>query len=208
MKLKLLVAMLCICSFPAFSQISKGQWLVGGGLDFTSHTDERFNWATYSEKEFSIPINAGYFVADNLAIGLRAKYSNYTQDISYVSAFFRDYSFSGTSIGGGPFIRGYLVPGTSAFNLLLEGSYLYGYMETTSQYKGLSPSSDSRKTSEFMIAGGPVYFINPNIALEGIIGYRSQTVIDSEDKASTFFIGIGFQVHLGKAKEDAPKFKR
>ncbi|MES2560027.1 MAG: outer membrane beta-barrel protein [Bacteroidota bacterium] len=208
MKSKLLAIFLCIAMSPAFSQIRRTQWIVGGGLNYSSRTEEVFGVATIDEKQFSIPVSAGYFVANNIALGLRLAYGYIKESISYTSFYFRDYSYSGSSIAGGPFLRGYLLSNTSPVNFVVETGYQYGHMESMYQRTGLKATSQTRKLSVIAIEAGPVFFLNPNIALECLLGYRNETIIGSKNNANAFYIGAGFQVHLGKGKIAEPKFKK
>jgi len=63
----------------AQSQLTKGNWLVGGNGKFYSYTSN-YNSAAYnstaSYTQIDLSPNVGYFVADKLAFGLRPTFSS------------------------------------------------------------------------------------------------------------------------------------
>jgi hypothetical protein len=51
-----------------------------------------------------------------------------------------------------------------------------------------------------LFSGGPVIYFNSSVGLEFTGNYRIDRVHDTKTSAKTFFIAIGFQVHLEKDK--------
>ncbi len=50
---------------------------------------------------------------------------------------------------------------------------------------------------------GPVFLINPSIAIELTLSYSSSKIKDSPHATNTFMTGLGFQIHLGSNKGDS-----
>ena len=71
MKKVLLAAIVLMSAQAGFSQISKGQWLVGGTAGFASEKTGDFKTTTVN-----ISPDAGYFFVDRLAAGLRVGFTS------------------------------------------------------------------------------------------------------------------------------------
>ena len=175
MKKVLLAAIVLMSAQAGFSQISKGQWLVGGNAGFASEKqgDDKSTTITISP-------NAGYFFIDHFAGGLRVNFqSTKPKGVSATSLY---------SIA--PFVRYYFLPTGQKVNVFADGEYGFG------SYKPGGGSSAS--LNEFAISAGPAIFLSPNTALEFALGYSSYGgKAYGDDRQNTFGLKIGFQVHLG-----------
>ncbi|MES2780278.1 MAG: hypothetical protein V4651_10320 [Bacteroidota bacterium] len=208
MKLKLLVVLFCLCTVQSFSQIRKGQWLAGGSSVF-SYDETKYSQSYSSQLNTQTAINFGYFIFNRVAIGMNVNFT-YFKDNSPTTG----YGYSGyltSTVGGstGPFIRGYFLPVTSRMNFMLQGGYQFGITKATIinpyYYYGYREISSINRTHNFMIAGGPVFVLNPNVTLELLIAYNLQKLEASTLQTNSFLKGIGFQIHLGKGKQAAEK---
>jgi hypothetical protein len=186
---KLFVSYLFITFFfTANSQITKGNWLVGGTGKFYSYTTQ-YSSATYSNEakytQIDLSPNIGYFVIDKLAFGLRPAFSSIKGKV--------------TTTGGmptnlqrywiGPFGRYYFLPSDRQVNILTDISYQHGF------FGGISKGS----LSALSAMAGPVVYFNSCVGTELLLGYSS-SIGDVEgfqkETRKGFQIAIGFQIHL------------
>lgn len=166
----------------ANSQITKGNWLVGGNGSFTTFkvVDEKTRYLQLSS-------NIGYFLFDKFAAGLKPSYV-YTK-AGGGSTFFSKSS----GIYFGPFARYYFLTADKPFNILLEGSYQHGI-----EKKGDDYITTNYSLNTFSIAAGPVIYFNTSVGLEFLVGYGQTKYTTEEHFESRFQMGIGLQVHLEK----------
>lgn len=171
------IALLTV-SVTSFSQINKGQWLVGGsaGLEFSKFGDDDDSKVT----SVSLSPNAGYFFINNFAGGARISFQSVKEENE--DAF--------TSILFAPFVRYYFLPSAQKVNVFADASYGFGSMK----------AGDSESFNQFAVAAGPAVFLSPNTALEFTLQYRSQggDAFGGDDRLNNFGVNVGFQIHLGK----------
>ena len=188
-KLKILqkIFLLIIASFflikNSNSQITKGNWLVGGSAIYSSINYSSTSSARYKQIDFQISPIIGYFLKDNFAIGIKPS-------VTYGSNGFNN---SSTIIAVGPFVRYYFLKPENIFNLFMEGNYAYGNIKAKNQGPG-------QKLSTFSFAAGPVFYFNSTVGLEFIISYTNSVVKGFSGHNSRVMFGIGFQIHLEKDK--------
>ncbi|MGN6435467.1 MAG: outer membrane beta-barrel protein [Agriterribacter sp.] len=192
MKRTLLILFIFFSASSAFSQINKGQFLVGGSGAFSSETKNGVE-----AKRFTLSPNVGYFFFDKLAGGLDLNFYN-----SKVK-FGTDQNRS-TSYGISPFVRYYILPAPNKINLVAEAGY--GFFTGKSRYSNENAFTTTGHGYSF--SAGPVFFIRPNIALELTAGYAESTYKSkyggnsvSNLKNKNFQVGVGFQIHLGNGKK-------
>jgi len=172
-KLMHIVLLSCTVS-TANSQITKGDWLLGGSISFSSLKTSSTATGQYNQTNFQISPLIGYFVKDKFAVGVNPSYS--FGSINY-------YNIRNSIIEIGPFSRYYFLHTDNIFNLFAEGSYSYGIII------GKGPGA-TQKSNTFSIAGGPVLYFNTSIGLEFIFAYSTTKVR----------IGIGLKFHLERDK--------
>lgn len=178
MKKVLFAAFLTICAQGVFAQINQGQWLVGGSAAFESrkHGDGDAGKSTY----ISISPNAGYFVIDKLAVGLRT---------TFESIKFKDEDDASSTFAAGPFVRYYFLPLGDKVNVFADGTFAFGSVKDAGESNGFT---------DFAISAGPAIFLSPNTALEFNLNYRSAGGdAFGDDRYNRFGVGVGFQIHLG-----------
>jgi len=182
MKKVLLAAIVLMSAQAGFSQISKGQWLVGGTAGFNSNKQ-----GSYKSTTVTISPDAGYFFIDQFAAGLRIGFSSTSVKDGGSSTFF----------AAAPFARYYFLPTGQNVNVFADAEYGFG--------SGKSTGSSSESLNEYTISAGPAVFLSPNTALEFALYYNSMGGKYYEngagDRDNNFGLRIGFQVHLGKAKK-------
>ncbi|HEY6506051.1 MAG TPA: outer membrane beta-barrel protein [Chitinophagaceae bacterium] len=170
---KITLAILLSCIITTLNaQTEKGDWLIGGRIDI--NTGENSTHIGFSP-------NAGYFVTKNVAVG-----GNLTIDYSETG------SIKYTDFGIGPFARFYFT--NAMVRPLIQVSVDY----ISSKAKGTGFSS-TNTGSKIFLGGGAAVFINPNVSIEGIMGY-SHTKYTDFDGNGGFNLGIGFQVYLNKGQ--------
>jgi hypothetical protein len=172
---KLLLAMLLVfTSLILKAQINKSQWLLGGELNFIYRKD------ALQKTIYTISPSVGYFVKDKLALGARAAFTNEVHDYLYYG------KYHSNSIG--PFFRYYFLPKTQKINVFADAAYIYWW-------------SGNIKTNGYNIKTGPAFFISPSVALEFTVGYLHTKYTKSTATTNEIRTGVGFQVHLGRAKQ-------
>src|SRR5829696_8774842 len=68
---------LLLVTRTAFTQIKKGQYLLGGGINFESTKSGGSICATNKSSNFFVSPNIGYFIADKIVGGLRIDFGSY-----------------------------------------------------------------------------------------------------------------------------------
>lgn len=167
----LLLGVCMLFTMVLSAQTMSGNWMVGGDAGFQSYKPDYPG----AKSQTTIYLNpqVGYFVMDNLAVGARVGYQNISDDNS--------------SLGVGPFVRYYFAELGEMNKLLGEVSYTFN---------SNTPSGGSAVSGSTLgIQAGLAHFFNSHVAMEALLGYRS----DSGDlgKGSGFGLNVGFQIHLG-----------
>jgi hypothetical protein len=173
---KILVTTIAFCFFLiTHAQTEKSDWLVGGGLQFNT---------SQSNSEFVFNPNVGWFVANNFAIGAQ---------------FFLSHSklgnFKTTSYGAGPFARYYFLKKNVRPFVLVSGDAETGKIK-------FSSGSTTENAFNYFLGGGTAFFINQNVALEGIIGYK-HSAVKNESGAGGLNFSFGFQVYINRNQAES-----
>lgn len=141
-KIHLTISILMLFAATSYAQIQKGSVLVGAssnlGFSSTSYdgADDNFN-------VFTLDVKAGYFVIDNLAVGLNFGYNKFSQGDS-------DASTTLFGLFGRYYVNGKIFVGAGYSSLKLE-------------------DSDASNSLPFEV--GYAAFITDNIAFEPSINY-------------------------------------
>jgi hypothetical protein len=179
---------------PSFAQITRGNRLVGGNISYTHTKPKDFSNGTKTAySQLDATVNAGYFVVNKLAPGVRlsaqiGKSKILRPDDSKQILIQRN-------VGFGPFLRYYFLAPDKKINVFGDGSLLYNINSNNSTdllYKSLSSS----------LGAGAVYFLNQSVGLEGLFSYTQYADVnnDSDYKSNSLRFKIGLQVHLKKDK--------
>ena len=190
-KKKLIILFPLLFVFTAQSQITKGNWLVGGNATFSySSTNSDINPSKATILDLSPDV--GYFFIDKLAGGVRATY--HTQKTKYGPSTSLFNKFTYYIIG--PFVRYYFLPIKKEYNIVTEINYQFGNDKVESS--GTSPSNEYNNV--FSFSAGPVIYLNSDVGIEFLLNYSSSGNNVSSGRANLFGINIGFQIHLQKEK--------
>jgi outer membrane protein len=192
---KLLLAAFAVFAFTSVdAQTEKGNWVFGGNtsLSFAStkakvEVDGNEVDGDLTSTVFSVTPSVGYFVIDNLAVGLDLSFTSNKND------------------------NGDTDVTTSSFSVLPMGTYFFDAGESFKPYVGagvglISTSSgdeDINKSSGLAIRGkgGVAYFLNESIALDFSVQYLNSSQKNKENsdvvtKNSSFGVGFGFSIFL------------
>ncbi len=161
-----LLAMVSIAN----AQTDKGDWMVGGNMTINT---------TSGNSSFSLNPSAGYFFAKGFVAGAQ-----------FNLGFSKSENTKYSNVGVGPFARYYFDLKSPNFKPFLHADFDFG----TATVKDDFGKSSTTITSFFIGAGG-AFFINPNVALEGVAGYN-RSKIENLSPDNGFLFRIGFQVHL------------
>ena len=156
----------------ASAQTEKGSWLVGGNLNLNT---------AKNNTEISFMPSAGYFFLNNFAAGANAT-------ISYSKAV----DVKNTTFGIGPFARYYF--GTMNIRPFADAELSFESTKTKTTL-----SSDTYNSTSFFLGGGLAAFINRNVAVEAIAGYKNTSFANGPNTGG-FNLRIGFQVYLSGAQ--------
>lgn len=190
-KIILLLTLVASFNLTVNAQTEKGKWLVSGssnvGFNSVSTKFTANGMSVDGEKvnTFNISPSVGYFVVENLSVGLSLGFTNSstTEDDDKISA--------------------------STFTVLPTASYFFTKNTTVKPYlgAGVGYSSYQQKYNSvaqtngglaWEVGGGLAYFINPKIGINLGLGYGQVSIEDSgvTTKLNTFGSKIGFSLFL------------
>ena len=184
---KMIVFMLCIGSLTGVAQRKAGNWLAGGGLEFSSTKTEQGANNTVKDNRFSVVPNIGYFVGDNLAVGL-----NLSTTVSNSES--GNTTVSSRTVSAGPIARYYLEVANSSLTFFGQAGIFIGSGTTTTEVGPIS-NETSRSSFSVGITPGLAYFFNEHWAAELYLGGIGYSSVDpnkdvNADKSSSFSFGL------------------
>jgi opacity protein-like surface antigen len=157
---------------------------------------------SYKESSFNLSPKAGYFVVNNLVLGLDLSIITWKESGSSSEYKYTDKT---SILGAGPFVRYYVSSGKVLPFLELGG--LFGSVTSKSSGMG-SSETDKSGISGFGGGAGFAAPLGDNVTFDVMIVYNSFTSKDKEDNPNnnrtsvgTFGIKLGFLVFPGKQKE-------
>jgi hypothetical protein len=183
-------------SFAAFlfkvssGQVSKGNMLLGGDFTFTHSGPNKATVGITGGNNIESDVNAGYFLIDKLAAGVRtgihtSRYKVHEVDNS-------TYVLSQSSFGFGPFLRYYMHPSERMVNFFGDAGFLYNFNSRNGDWFITRSLSSS-------VAAGAVVFLNKSVGLEGLLSYTHSANINTDLNSSSLLqFKVGLQVHLKK----------
>jgi outer membrane protein W len=210
---------LALCAFAltvgyAQAQTTAGRMMIGGGIGYTTRTNET-SFGDAKSNQLNINPQFGYFIVDNLAIGLTADYykTKYTRPEPLALGGEADITFNTTIIS--PFARYYVFTPNEKFAFYAEASAGIGFStQDNNYYNSADPTDEDIKSKSFnaRILPGFCYFFNEKWALDlqlnGISYSSNDPNTDSDvedDKTSSFTVGtsslnpsLGFRYFIGK----------
>jgi outer membrane protein len=167
---KLLCLAFLFLVIKGVAQTEKGTIMTGGQL--LLNTNDNGSNFTFSPQ-------FGYFFANNFAAG---------GELTIDASKFGD--LRSTEIGIGPFARYYFLKGQAK-------PFVVGSAGYVSQSIRSSNSEANSSGWQMLIGGGLAAFINRNVAVETIAGYRYADFNNSEG-AGGFSLSLGFQLFFNK----------
>jgi hypothetical protein len=171
---KILFVATIFIALSSNAQITKGNWMMGGGASFgnfkTTNGDSSGN-----STNISLFPNIGYFLIDKLSIGTSGQYT-------YIFEKGDEKTYNSNSIA--PFIRYYFLNNEKTINVFSEASYQIMRM-----------SHSDLKADKFKFKAGTVFFVNSVVGIEIALNYSNQkTNQNFENRA--IYLDVGFQIHL------------
>jgi len=201
---KIIVSILMVAVFTTIiqAQTVKGTKVVGGGLELQIETDHDYAESETKTTNFSLIPSVGYFVADNLAVGINLGYSTSKTEYTILN---NTNTSKSSGFGVGPFARYYKHTSNEDFAIYGQVSALFGFGKNTDTNDNETKSS----SMDIALSPGLVYFFNEHWAVElgfrGIGYYKQDPDKDTDDdENSTFQIGLnslmpttlGFRYHF------------
>lgn len=182
---------------------AKGNWIIGGStnLGFNSNkaTQKSGDYSVDGQKTttFNVTPTVGYFVIDNLAVGLNLGYEVQKQDASY--DFNQTAKVTNTVFSVIPSVTYFIEADSKAFPYISAGA---GY----AAIKTKVASTETQNDNYFVWGGkaGLAYFITPSIAIDLGLNYQQlstkyeETFSTTENKVifKTLGASIGFNFVL------------
>lgn len=167
---------------------TKGTYFTGGSI-LASHNTTTINNNSTSELNLEFLPKGGYFIMDNLGVGLQLSIlsSSQKQDTGL-----SDIKINTTAIGILPFARYYFYK-----NFFGEAAIGFGFQN--SKVKNSPVPTDDQKTTSygFRLSAGYSFALSQNVAIEPIINYAWQKNIPKDtpdshkENLSQIFLGIG-----------------
>ena len=176
---KLFVLILLFTSLCSFSQIekpvTKGNFIISGGGTIES-IHSKSEATEYSSFGIYFNPGSGYFVKDNLALGL-------TSIISYIKIS----DYKSYILGIGPFIKYYFSNGVF-LNFDTFFDYTHGIGNTSQKITGIS----------FAPGVGYAFFLNSKVSLEPSVNYKyiHSNTNDNIANDNDFFIALKLNIFL------------
>jgi hypothetical protein len=183
-KNKLVLISFIILSMTANSQITKNNWLVGGNGRLALQ-EQTLNSFDVKGLNINLSPNVGYFFIDKLAGGIRTR-------LAFDKVEFNGGVTKTTQTGIGPFFRYYFLEQLNRVNLFSETAYQYTHNS------GNNVTSNSSNTFTFSV--GPAIYFNSSVGIELTANYEIFSNKSTNTSAKTFFLALGFQIHLEKEK--------
>lgn len=207
----ILILLLLFSSTIVFGQLEKGKFFIQGsssiGFSSEKYTYTSGGTSTESSKttHFSFSPKAGYFVIDNLPVGLAINVSTYKTKA--ISGSNESHS---NDLTIGPFARYYFLP-QDKLKPMAELYFGVGGSKDKSTSSGYN-SESKYGIFEYSIGAGASYFVSDHIAFDFLLSYnsykynlksetnssgvKSTTSTDSSDKYTGIGIKLGVVVIL------------
>lgn len=196
--------------------IPKGQWMVGGDISWNEWDRDNLNYVVLKNIEFeghtfSAGPYFGYFVANNIALGLRFNYNRYffnlgkfdldlgeDLNISLNDLYYLEHSYQSTA-----FMRSYMPIGQSkVFGFFGELRLTHGYTEgknTTGKGDALSGTYETINSLQLGLCPGLTVFVTDFMASEVSLNMGGYRVKWGKQRTN--------QVEDGKVRQSGANFK-
>src|ERR1035437_725432 len=164
---KLILILVAVCTMlTAYSQTEKGKHSIGGSIIFSSSSTHNSSPDSKS-LDFSIDPEYGFFIKDNLAIGVDL-------NIGYHNESFGNYKNKSNTYGLGIFANKYFNI-AEKLKLNIKGNLAYNYQtidDTNSDITGTSFITTTTKNNTITLnfTPGLVYFATPKLGIQAGFG--------------------------------------
>ena len=179
----------------SWGQFNKGRMIISGDASY-SYKKMEMNLAGQNtdmgtQSNINLSPQCGYFLVDNVALGLGFIFSNQTTKFKDLPG-----KVKSKSILLAPYARYYFLD-----KFFLQGEFAFGVGKESNQEGGVDDMET--KVTSAQLGLGYVYFLNDYIALEPLIGYSlSKTKLDVAQtptyRDKEIFCQIGISVYIGK----------
>ncbi|WP_194776147.1 outer membrane beta-barrel protein [Pararhodonellum marinum] len=213
-KLFLLLAFFLFLLHPSLNaQTSQGDWMIqgSGSLHFYRYSEPN-NFTSFTNFAAGFNVSPLYFVNQNLALGIVTGIGIFRETNTVIATNELE-KFWPLQYSFGPQVR-YFFPLSEKFSLFADARYRRIYNtrkilnSTLTEYVSKERNISS---TDLSLGIGLVYFLRPNIGLEGLLAYRtSQTILkyssnqnlDLQNRTSnTILFSGGLQFYLRKNQE-------
>lgn len=167
--------------------VPKGAWLGGATFSYTENEHDGYKFLVLDDVNangytFKISPFVGYFIKDNIAVGVRATYSRTYANLGNIdidlgddlSFQVKDYSYLSHKVSASGFARTYMgLGGSKVFGFFNEMRITYGYGQgKTISGKGHDGTGTFQKVNNFQIgcAPGLAAFVSNFASVEVSIG--------------------------------------
>ncbi|HEY3404080.1 MAG TPA: outer membrane beta-barrel protein [Ohtaekwangia sp.] len=199
---KILFTLTCVTLvYMSYAQTVSGTKAIGGGINYTSESGlSGYEGDDGKQTDFSIMPTFGYFVSDNVMVGVAVGYlSSKSENLNF-------YDEETTGFVVGPLARYYVHTTNESF--AFYGQFTALFISGKTSYDGVDDETKSGGL-DISISPGFAYFLNEHWALE--LGFRgiAYTKEDpdkdaDDDEQTTFTLGlnsfmpatIGFRYHF------------
>lgn len=217
MKRNLLLILLFLAgsAMLAQAQVEKGHWLLSGntGLDMAFGKNKAKYGSTTEDGDtysnFGFYPKAGYFVIDNLAVGLMLDLEFSTEKSPKDSYY--SYKYSYTSLLIGPFARYYITEINDLWPYAEAGIGFGTHVsKATHDYRDGSTNKNTSSLFGYHAGVGVTHFVTENVGLDAFIGLGGNSLTEkgeeggeyrSADKrkfiSNQLMINFGFTIILG-----------
>jgi len=173
--------LICIFSLTTHSQITEGNWMVGGSGSYIHRTIDT-GVGNSKNSRLAIKPNIGYFLKDKFAVGSSLSYYQY-KSLTGFNSYTKNY-------GIGVFSRYYFLKIEKIINIFSQVHFDKDF------YENDAGSVNKGNGYRYGLKVGQVIFFNSSVGLEFSVGYEK--IITGQDYFEDINVGIGFQVHLEK----------
>jgi hypothetical protein len=187
----LIITALVLLSFNSISQITKGNWLVGGNFAYTKSNSSGIDATNSKGRSIEIASNIGYFVSNKLATGIKINSQFNKEKYPLVNGTYS--SVAQNLVGAGPFIRYYFLKPDNRINVFSDAGILYSINSNNT-------TNSKSKSIAYSFAAGVAIFLNTTVAMEFLLDYNNSSIFKFDAKGEIIAFKIGFQFHLEKDK--------
>lgn len=191
---KLVCSVLLCLSLATFGQTERGKFLIlaGTNLSFSSLSHEYESDGNSadagSSSQFDLTLGGGYFVHDNIALGIEVSYDRTSTE--YSDGDKEVMSASAIS----PFVRAYIGSYTVARPFVQAG---IGFGKHKGEYTSANYFSEgSEDLFLYSLSGGVSFFLNDIISLDILLAYVYSS-LESDAGSSSKYIISGFGSNIG-----------